>query len=386
MDEDRRDSTAALEASFAERAGGRRPSSRTEPVDVLGRRRSSAPCPVDEPKPSPRSAAAVRRPSRARAASRRRRRPAAAPARRPHRPAADGEGRARSCSWTTRPTSAGCWPSASPWRATRSSRRRIRTRGEEGRRAGQGADAVPARHRSRHAHVGRHLVPGRVRGGEAALEDEPAAARAAHGGALNPTLQARARQMGIARFVFKPGLSKLDPEQFEADLRAFASKLTRRPAAAASAAPAGRGAAGARAGRARPPRCRSRGGRRAGAHRDREEISHDFALLQRGWKSCAGRGRPRFCLVMRVAREFFERGILFLVKNAKLRGLGGFGPGAARREPRPARARGGDPAGGAVRLRARWSARRKPAPGSRRTGNGAILSARSGGSSPRGAP
>jgi hypothetical protein len=31
-------------------------------------------------------------------------------------------------------------------------------------------------------------------------------------------------------------------------------------------------------------------------------------------------------LVMKVAREFFERGILFLVKNEEVRGLGGFGP------------------------------------------------------------
>ncbi|HJS57057.1 MAG TPA: response regulator, partial [Vicinamibacteria bacterium] len=42
---------------------------------------------------------------------------------------------------------------------------------------------------------------------------------------LNPGLRARARQMGISSFVFKPGLSKLDRKQFEADLRAFATRL-----------------------------------------------------------------------------------------------------------------------------------------------------------------
>src|SRR5207245_2721842 len=41
---------------------------------------------------------------------------------------------------------------------------------------------------------------------------------------LGSALQSRAKQMGIARIVFKPGLSKLDPGQFEADLRAFAQK------------------------------------------------------------------------------------------------------------------------------------------------------------------
>src|SRR5712691_4805047 len=42
---------------------------------------------------------------------------------------------------------------------------------------------------------------------------------------LNGAMQARARQMDISQFVFKPGLSKLDPDQFEADLRAFAGKV-----------------------------------------------------------------------------------------------------------------------------------------------------------------
>src|SRR6185436_4925108 len=44
---------------------------------------------------------------------------------------------------------------------------------------------------------------------------------------LGPALRARAYQMGIGSFVFKPGLSKLDPPQFEADLRAFADKILR---------------------------------------------------------------------------------------------------------------------------------------------------------------
>ena len=37
---------------------------------------------------------------------------------------------------------------------------------------------------------------------------------------LGPALQARAKQMGISNFVFKPGLSKLDPQQFRAYLSA----------------------------------------------------------------------------------------------------------------------------------------------------------------------
>src|SRR3989442_5644713 len=59
---------------------------------------------------------------------------------------------------------------------------------------------------------------------------------------LGSALHSRAKQMGIARIVFKPGLSKLDPGQFEADLKAFAHKLIAdvipRLAPATEAAPA----------------------------------------------------------------------------------------------------------------------------------------------------
>ena len=105
-------------------------------------------------------------------------------------------------------------------------------------------------------------------------------ARAADDGEPQRALQARARQMGIAHFVFKPGLSKLDPEQFEADLRAFADKMVadvlpaarRRPPRAPPAAPRRRrkprgGAAPADAGARRPPPAAA------------EELSREFAQL-----------------------------------------------------------------------------------------------------------
>lgn len=139
---------------------------------------------------------------------------------------------------------------------------------------------------------------------------------------LSPTLQARARQLGISSFVFKPSLSKLDSKQFEADLRAFASKLvqdvlprlgrpetSRRkakgPADAASAVPKAP---------VKPPSI--------------EDLSRDFSMLQQRLDELRTHGDATqiSVLVMRVAREFFERGILFLVKNDEVRGLGGFGP------------------------------------------------------------
>jgi CheY-like chemotaxis protein len=132
---------------------------------------------------------------------------------------------------------------------------------------------------------------------------------------LGPALQARAKQMGISGFVFKPGLSKLDPQQFRADLAAFAAKLvadvlpraTRPSQGAAPAAPA-----------PAPDR----------APATAAEMSRQFAILQRRLEELR---RPHDAtqisqLVMQVAREFFERGILFLVKTEEVRGLGGFGP------------------------------------------------------------
>ena len=69
---------------------------------------------------------------------------------------------------------------------------------------------------------------------------------------LNQSLRLRARQMGVQSFVFKPTLSKLNARQFEADLSAFAAKLVGdvlpRLAEAAAGAPR------PRARRRRPPR------------------------------------------------------------------------------------------------------------------------------------
>jgi CheY-like chemotaxis protein len=134
---------------------------------------------------------------------------------------------------------------------------------------------------------------------------------------LKPALQARARQMGISSFVFKPSLSKLDSKQFEADLRAFASKLVQdvlprlgRPEAVSRP----RREAAPRAAPPRPPL-------------SLEEVTRDFSLLQERLDALRKHGDATQIsdLVMRIAREFFERGILFLVKNDEVRGLGGFG-------------------------------------------------------------
>jgi CheY-like chemotaxis protein len=161
---------------------------------------------------------------------------------------------------------------------------------------------------------------------------------------LSGALQARARQLGIRRVVFKPSLSKLDPPQFEADLRAFARKLLadvlpdlgagsaepppssagprKAPRSAAAPAPP---APAAPVAASTPPAPAPPAAAEAG--RTVEELSRELETLQRRLEDLrkGGDATQVSALVMEVAREFFERGILFLVKNQQARGLGGFG-------------------------------------------------------------
>jgi len=159
---------------------------------------------------------------------------------------------------------------------------------------------------------------------------------------LGSSLHARAKQMGIASIVFKPGLSKLDPGQFEADLRAFAHKLISdvipRLETTADIAPAWKKekAASASSGN-RPSASSAISARRPSAGSapaadaslpSAQELTREFAILQKRLEELR---RPNDAsqiamLVMKMAREFFERGVLFLVKNGEARGLGGFGP------------------------------------------------------------
>ena len=139
---------------------------------------------------------------------------------------------------------------------------------------------------------------------------------------LNQALRLRARQMGVQSFVFKPTLSKLDARQFEADLTAFAAKLVKDvlphlaevavlPAQEPRAAQGGAGSGREPPRPARPPE---------GASRPFEFLKRRLVELREG-----GDANEIAMLVMKVAREFFERALLFVVKNDEARGLGGFG-------------------------------------------------------------
>ena len=243
MDEDRRDSTAAVEASFAAAetdmdAGARRAARRRS---TASRRRCRAP-PRPPPPAAASHAAAVAAPHAASARDR-------GPPRRPHAYASI-EGRA------SRGARRG---------AGRRGRRRRRVRRDAFRTILLVDDEADVRQV-----LGEHFA----RGGYTVVEAEDpdgavkkgtALAKAGtgfllivdlgmpttggtsfHGGfeavrklakagvkppvllmieSLTTPIQTRAKELGIKSFVFKPGLSKLDPEQFEADLKAFAAKI-----------------------------------------------------------------------------------------------------------------------------------------------------------------
>jgi len=133
---------------------------------------------------------------------------------------------------------------------------------------------------------------------------------------LNQALRLRARQMGVQSFVFKPTLSKLNPRQFEADLAAFAAKLVKDvlPHLAEVAVLRPKPAP------ARKPEARTESAPVASAARPFEFLKRRLVELRQG-----GDANEIAILVMKVAREFFERALLFVVKNDEARGLGGFG-------------------------------------------------------------
>jgi CheY-like chemotaxis protein len=139
---------------------------------------------------------------------------------------------------------------------------------------------------------------------------------------LSQSLRLRARQMGIQSFVFKPTLSKLNPPQFEADLQAFAAKLAADVLPRLADAAASRAGAPAKGARARPgkPGSVAEGPPAEDAARPFEFLKRRLVELRQG-----GDANEIAALVMKVAREFFERALLFVVRNEEARGLGGFG-------------------------------------------------------------
>jgi CheY-like chemotaxis protein len=127
---------------------------------------------------------------------------------------------------------------------------------------------------------------------------------------IDEKLRARAKRAGASLLAFKPGLSKLDPLQYEADLRAFGDKLTRDLL----------------------PRLEGR--RDTRLTRDRTAPTSDAgsaareALVRAAIADLGEQPDPDMVafLLLRTARAFFPRVVLLLVRDERLKGLAGFGP------------------------------------------------------------
>lgn len=151
----------------------------------------------------------------------------------------------------------------------------------------------------------------------AALPSPPPALLVAD--SIDDGLRAKARRLGVTRLAFKPGLSKLDPLQYAADLRAFGDKLARdllrRPDGGRPAATAGRSATSSATLAGFPAA---------------EEVARTVALqsAQAELGEHPDADLVSF-LLLKATRAFFPRALLFVVKDERLRGLSGFGPTAS---------------------------------------------------------
>jgi CheY-like chemotaxis protein len=138
---------------------------------------------------------------------------------------------------------------------------------------------------------------------------------------LNQSLRLRAKQMGVQAFVFKPTLSKLNAVQFEADLTAFAAKLASDVLPRLCEIAVLRGPV-----REKRPSLKA-AEREPSREPQPSEVTRPFEFLRRRLLELrqGGDANQIATLVMKVAREYFERALLFVVKNDEVRGLGGFG-------------------------------------------------------------
>jgi CheY-like chemotaxis protein len=134
----------------------------------------------------------------------------------------------------------------------------------------------------------------------------------------NERLRNKARRLGVSILALKPGLSKLDPLQYDADLRAFGRKLARDlvPRLLRRAASPTTG---------EPPLPAS-----PPAVSLADEVARETALRS-ARDELARHPEPDLVafLLLRAARAFLPRGLLFLVRDDRLRGLAGFGPTAS---------------------------------------------------------
>jgi hypothetical protein len=119
---------------------------------------------------------------------------------------------------------------------------------------------------------------------------------------LSADARARARRLGVQKIAFKPTLTKLDPEEYGADLRSFARALRRELSDIALVA---------RERPTTPPE----------EPNLNHEVIFDFLKTMTDQLAAPASGITR--MILRVASKYVERAVLFLVKDGRARGLAG---------------------------------------------------------------
>ncbi len=138
---------------------------------------------------------------------------------------------------------------------------------------------------------------------------------------IDEKLRKNAKRAGVSLVAWKPGLSKLDPLQYEADLRAFGDKLARDLLPRLDGRRAATPAFGVPKLTAVPSPPEAALRKPDTAEMTRRQVL-DAALME--LQSHPDPDMVAF-LLMRAARLFFPRFLLFLVRDERLRGLGGAG-------------------------------------------------------------
>ncbi|MGH9390706.1 MAG: response regulator, partial [Vicinamibacteria bacterium] len=119
---------------------------------------------------------------------------------------------------------------------------------------------------------------------------------------LSEDARARARRLGVQKIAFKPTLTKLDPEEYGADLRSFARALRRELSDIALVS---------RDRPASPP--------------EEPNLNHEaiFDFLKTMTDQLAAPAHGITRMILRVASKYVERAVLFLVKDGRASGLAG---------------------------------------------------------------
>ena len=123
---------------------------------------------------------------------------------------------------------------------------------------------------------------------------------------LPDKVRERARELGIHKVAFKPTISKLDQDEYRADLKAFSvllmrhlTDLTINPSGPAKEA--------------------------ADIERGDDSLLLDFLTSMSEQLVNPGRSLDVSRMVLQVASKYFERGILFMIQKREATGMAGFG-------------------------------------------------------------